>query len=1276
MTRTARLWARPLHMLRMQFRDGDIELVESSGLFSPEHYVRQLGGRAGATSDPIRHYLIHGERAGFSPSVLFDTEWYASEYQDALEFRSLLVHFILFGDAEHRSPHPLFHPAYYVRQTSEPIDRPFAHFLDSSAGADMDPHPMFDTARFLDTRAAAVRGEGSPNPLELFLDDVTDDEFLAPVFMGRYYADQRGEPYRPDRHNVLEYVKRSRFENLSPHPGFDVDFYLQTNKDVQRTGSHAYLHFLLTGRDEGRLPHAFDTSLLNREEAPQPAILEREFLGEYTVRRVESSGKGSLPAPVMSLPLQSPPTAIAVREWNLRQDVASRLRLDRGATLAGPRVDLPTLSLVMPVYRPPLAFLDRAIRSVLQQSCGNWELCIVDDASEDSALSTLLMGYVTGDPRVKVATAQSNGGIARASNAALSLASGAYVGLIDHDDMLTVDAVEQVLERIQQRPHVDVVYSDECTIDVNDVPLTFFSKPDWSPVLLLSCMYTGHLSVYRRELVQKIGGFRPDYDYSQDYDLALRVADTHPRVEHIQAYLYGWRSTPGSASQGGKPYARSTNLAALQDALDRRGFPGRAVGLPTSNRAVREGSTRHEKVSIIIPSDDAANIRSAVRSIRDRTTYRNVEIVVVTNSEIVSSLAGSWPTDVVHWVHYDKPFNFSDKCNAGAAEASGSRLVFYNDDVQVLSRDWVEVLLDAAAIDGVGAVGPKLLYENGTIQHAGMVTGVRRLVGTAFHTAPADTDADFGIAGYAREVSVLCGACLMIDADVYRDLGGFDPDSVPIGHSDVDLCFRIRAHGLTCVYVPFATLRHVGHQSLATMGAAAREAPAQRDRSGLYLLKRWVQEVAYDPYFPAPMRDLHYIDSQEPFQIFPGEAVGRRGAGAPDVLLVSHDLSNSGAPRVLIDIARVLHVRGCYVCACAPSDGPMRQRLNDMGIDVIIDDLLLTGHKYVTDFAALFDFAIANTAVTWRFVQQVKDITPVFWYIHESGLVDHLADTVDGFLGTLRATDRIWAVSGRTADALRRHGVEEFTSLQTGVDERAAKLKSNALSRVSALARGAGRRTEPAKVVLIGSFEPRKGQDLAVLGVLALPRELQRKVRLRLFGRVLDQPFSEAVRALAAGSDSIMIGGELSPEQCLRELSDADIVLVPSRDDPLPLVSLDALARGRVLVTSRTTGTSDWIVHGRSGFVLEHNSPEEIADILGYLLEKRQQWATWGAEARQCFAENFSWEGFTDRLIQSLHPHMSPAPVPSPITPHDQKMFRRLLGSSAPRVRAGRSKVV
>ncbi|MGP3713385.1 glycosyltransferase [Brucella sp. RRSP16] len=603
----------------------------------------------------------------------------------------------------------------------------------------------------------------------------------------------------------------------------------------------------------------------------------------------------NLPRPVKSLLLKSNTVHSIARRWRRPQHVAKIVDSVAQSFLVSERAGSVTgdirFSILMPVYNTPPHLLRRCLDTVLFQSWANWELRIVNDASPLADVRVVLDEYLARDNRIFVEHLEQNLGISGASQSGLEAATGEYVVLLDHDDELTYNALEAMAAAIAAHPEAGIFYSDECILSPEGVPVQVYAKPDWSPSLLINCMYIGHLTVYRRALMLDAGGFRSEFDFSQDYDLALRVSERDTSVIHVPEVLYGWRAIAESAAGGGKPFARKTNIAALQAAADRRGWKATAVAGEFANELQWKTGPDDPKVSLIIPSDNEEMIVQAINSISLSSTYENYEVLVVTNSALTAQLRQrTWLANVV-FVPYDKPFNFSDKCNVGAAAANGDYFVFYNDDVRVQSPEWIERILDAFRIEGVGAVGTKLLYENNTIQHAGMVTGVRRLVGTAFHTLPDKSPAYFNYAQSMREVSLLCGALLAVHRDVFIQVSGFDAVNTPIYHSDVDLCFRIRETGLTCLYTPHATLLHIGHVSIGVDEKKQKKMKA--DKAGVWMLKRWPEMIAYDPYFPPMMRDLCFHDSPEPYHIYPGKK--HLGSTKGDALLVSHDLTGSGA---------------------------------------------------------------------------------------------------------------------------------------------------------------------------------------------------------------------------------------------------------------------------------------------------------------------------------------------------------------------------------------------
>jgi GT2 family glycosyltransferase/SAM-dependent methyltransferase len=934
-----------------------------------------------------------------------------------------------------------------------------------------------------------------------------------------------------------------------------------------------------------------------------------------------------------AMPAEHLPTPILRRYREMQVATSRRLRLDH--RLVGTRAGVVTISILMPVFRTPVIYLERALLSVICQTYRGWELCVVDNGSDDDSISAVLDYYEALDRRVHVARIAKNAGISVATNMALEMATGSYIGLLDSDDMLTYDALENVVNHLANDLSIDLLYTDECKIDEQNIVQQLMPKPDWSPLLLTAFMYTGHFSIYRTSVVRQLGGLRSQYDFSQDYDLALRVADLNPRVAHIRGYYYGWRMISGSAAIGEKPHARESNIAALQDAMDRRGWGGTAIALPTANRALRTISDDRRLVSIVIPT--GGNIRLLTRclsAIFERSLYRNVEVVVVRNSatmlEALPYLEMLSRDPQISVVDTKRPYNFSESCNLGARVAHGEVVIFYNDDVFVISPDWIQTLLESVTLPGVGAVAPKLLYKDNSIQHAGMVTATRRLLGTAFHTYPRDTTANVNLAQSVREVSLLSAACLAMRKTVFDEVGGFDEMNTPREHSDVDLCFRLRERGYSCLYTPHAELTHLGHVS---MGAEEAERKTYtKGKHDIYLMKRFGSFIADDPYFPQTMRDILYTDAQEAFRFFPRNPVPpdvsivtNSSAQSLDILIFSHDFSESGAPRAAFDVARALRNAGHFVVVASPSDGPYRERLRNIGIDVVVDEVLLERNRDVFDLARNFDKVICNTIVCWPAVAQLREVVDVYWYMHESEEIRHLAESIPEFAALLKKGIPTWADSLLAARFLAMYDVEHCI-IEYGIDDRAGLRPTP--------------RSDAEKVVIgvFGSYERRKGQDLAVEGMLRVPQKLQMQTELRLFGRSLasQRCFRDDLKRIAGGNRSIVFFGEVDHDECLRHMAACDVILIPSRDDALSFVALDALSLGKAVVCSRTTGASEYLQDGQSMLILRENTSEEVSRVLSRVIADAELRTTLGRGAREVYERAFTMQGFTDKLLTAL----------------------------------------
>lgn len=508
----------------------------------------------------------------------------------------------------------------------------------------------------------------------------------------------------------------------------------------------------------------------------------------------------------------------------------------------------PLFSLVTPVYDTPADVLQETIQSVLDQTFTDWEWLLVDDCSP-SAATRAVLEQIT-DPRIKVQYRSENGGIVAASNDAVDAATAPYLALLDHDDLLTPDALAEMAAALEANPEADYLYSDEDKVDANGRIFGAFIKPDWSPERFRHQMYTCHFSVLSTALVREVGGFRPGYDGSQDHDLVLRVTEKARQIVHLPTILYHWRIIPGSAAGDpeAKPYAWTAGLKAVQDHLDRCDLPATAdYGLRPGTYRVTRKPEALPTASLIFPTRGDSGfvwgerrvfIVEAVRSALAKTSL-DPEVVVVYDEptpdsvlEELREIAG----DRLVLVPFLEPFNFSLKCNLGFTQSTGEAIVLMNDDLEAISDGWLEELLGPLTEPDVGMTGAKLLFPDGTYQHGG-----HQYAGSyhhAYYGRLHDPDFDFCGMIINREVAGVTGACAALRREVFEEVGGLC-NSLPGNFNDVDLCYKVRHQGYRIVWVANCELYHFESQT---------RVPTVHQWESAHCLRRWGHPV--DPYMP------------------------------------------------------------------------------------------------------------------------------------------------------------------------------------------------------------------------------------------------------------------------------------------------------------------------------------------------------------------------------------------------------------------------------------------
>ena len=537
----------------------------------------------------------------------------------------------------------------------------------------------------------------------------------------------------------------------------------------------------------------------------------------------------------------------------------------------------PKISLITPVYNPEKKHLIECIESVLNQSYPNWELCLVDDASTKKYVKEILNNYSKKDKRIKVKFREKNGHICVASNDALKMAKGEYMGLLDHDDFLWPNALYEVVKLINQKPHVQFIYSDEDKLDYDGkTHVDPFFKPDWSPDYLRSINYITHFAVLKKSLIDKIGGFIVGTEGAQDWDLFLRatfyleknIGHCHPLdkknpIQHIPTILYSWRKTSQSTASekhasAVKNYAYKNQKKVLENDLKRRGYEGWVE--PTKYLGlwrVRYKIIGNPLVSIIIPTKDKYEyISRCLNSIIKKTIYKNYELVIVDTGSTDKKVWQLYEkikkihqnTQVLNW---NKSFNFSSVCNFGAEKSRGEYLLFLNNDTEIITPDWIEGMLEHGQRREVGAVGCKLLYPDGRIQHAGVILGIKGgtskygIAGHAFkYFDNGDNGQFFQQLHSIKNYSAVTAACLLIKKQKFIN---FDPE-FRIAFNDVDFNLRLLTKKYFNLYTPFAILKHYESISVGKPEKGNRDLKEFK-KEILKMYKKWKKLLLNDPFY-------------------------------------------------------------------------------------------------------------------------------------------------------------------------------------------------------------------------------------------------------------------------------------------------------------------------------------------------------------------------------------------------------------------------------------------
>jgi GT2 family glycosyltransferase/glycosyltransferase involved in cell wall biosynthesis len=935
---------------------------------------------------------------------------------------------------------------------------------------------------------------------------------------------------------------------------------------------------------------------------------------------------------------------------------AAELQRQRGQAAAIP--GQPLISVAMAVFDPPLDALRAALESVRAQTYGRWELLIADGGSS-LEVRAALEAFAAAEPRARLRLLGENRGIAGNLNAAIEGAAGELVLILDHDDALASNALFEIATLLAAHPDADVVYFDEDKVSEDGATRhsPWFKPRAPSPDLLLSTNYLMH-GAFRRTLIAELGGFDPATDGAQDWDLALRASERTDKLHQIPRVLYHWRQVPGSAAHeaDAKPWAIAAQRRALEGHLRRTGNAGAAAIVSEQGLARVQWPTFGLKVSIIIPTKDkAAILRACVESILGRTTYPNYEIVLVDTGSVEPATAAFYdelaPFPQVRVVRLDGPFNWGRANNFGARHATGERLLFLNNDTEAIEPGWLDELVGWAERPEVGVVGARLVRPDGTTQHAGIAIGVEGHGSHLFDGTSGAVYGPFGSSEWYRDLLAVTGACMLLRRELFDELGGFD-EGYRVGYSDITFCLAAAHRGYRVVYTPFARLLH--HEG-ASRGFDLP--PADVLRATMELLPLL---ATGDPYYSPNLSPVSRVPAiAEPggedtmdrlatilrqFGLYPDkvslplrELAARTGVTRPPspaqreggtggegrrLLLVTHELGLSGAPIILANLAIGLAARGYRVTVAAPEPGPLAGRLEAAGVAVAIEQRLLHDGTAAYWAVAGFDLALVNTIHGAVAVHAARAAgVPAIWWIHESGFGRRLADARPEVASAFASAAALIFPAAATAERYAGLAPAPPAIIPYGVEPPSEGRRDPRMPRDSRL-----------RAVLLGSVEPRKGQDTLLRAMGLLPEELRGELVVELIGGVIDWPYYESLRPLAASTPGARLLGLLPHADALARLAEADLLILPSRDEVLPVAILEAMAAGKAIVASAVGGIPAALAHGREALIFPAGDHRALAAHLERLIREPGLVASLGAAACTRYERDFTLEQFVDRM--------------------------------------------
>ena len=785
-------WAKKYQVKNFRAFMHDVLAIHRSGLFFAEYYQGIPKGARSTPSffsqiGPIAHFLEIGAKESLDPNPLFSVNFYLTAYPDVRKVKvNPLLHYIFHGGKEARSTHPLFDANFYQKQipggTAE-RDTPLGDFLHNGASGQRDPCLLFDTKYYL-SQSPELSAHFN-NPLIHYLHAGAQSGFDPHRYFSSSYYLEHYSNKMPEEMNPLEFFLRvGGHKGHHPSPSFDTTYYLEVNPDIGDAGVIPLVHYLEFGH------------------------LERRQRADF------------------------------YSQWITQLDRARSSQGDHTEEIARMAYQ-PRFSVILPAFNTDKELLAATIQSVVEQVYPHWELCVANDGSTASHVGPMLDEYQSRDSRIRVIHRSQTGHISAASNSALSLATGDFIALLDHDDLLDRFALLENARTLNANPQAKILYSDEDKINQKGRRYEPFFKPDWSPELLLSQMYSGHLGVYRRDLIEEIGGFREGYEGSQDFDLMLRASELTDKIAHIPHVLYHWQTVEGSTAGDpkAKEYAYVSGQKALQDAANRRGLNATSYRIPKmyGQYALEFKTSAAPKVSVLIPILDlepgVAQIATLILSIGLLIDYPDYEIVLIvadvgaaskaavlledvrtrvleTSPTFLAESAGLRFDELVRFVVSDISPNYARQVNVGIDNSDGEFILCLDSLFQRMNvlyggqKNFLDQMVGYMSVKEVGAIGGLIVDDSsGAVVSAGLMTDTKAVVADMHYGEAIASAGYFGRLVIPSNCTAVRLGCLLTRRSLIEQRGGFKED-MPVQLAALDYGLWLRDNNLRSVMMP------------------------------------------------------------------------------------------------------------------------------------------------------------------------------------------------------------------------------------------------------------------------------------------------------------------------------------------------------------------------------------------------------------------------------------------------------------------------------------------